>query len=223
MKKGIFIFGILLMGLGLVFAQGNGNQGDSSGCMEDAKVCDDGTIVVRVAPECNFEKCPSDSTDNVAPLSSGNYYLSEGYNLMIQNLENNRIQLKVRDSEVHTGLNITSEKIQNRTKLNVALSNGRNAEVKVMPDVASEKALERLRLNVCSDANNCSMELKEVGKGEQTKLAYELKTQRQAKFLGLFKTQMQVQSQVDAENGEIIQVKKPWWAFLASEPEEFIE
>jgi hypothetical protein len=30
---------------------------------------------------------------------------------------------------------------------------------------------------------------------------------------------MQVQAQVDAETGEIIQVNKPWWAFLAVEPE----
>jgi hypothetical protein len=31
---------------------------------------------------------------------------------------------------------------------------------------------------------------------------------------------MQVSAQVDAENGEVIAVKKPWWAFLASESEE---
>jgi hypothetical protein len=31
---------------------------------------------------------------------------------------------------------------------------------------------------------------------------------------------MQVQAQVDAENGEVIQTHKPWWAFLASESEE---
>jgi len=31
---------------------------------------------------------------------------------------------------------------------------------------------------------------------------------------------MNVEAQVDAETGEIIRVKKPWWAFLASEPAE---
>jgi len=31
---------------------------------------------------------------------------------------------------------------------------------------------------------------------------------------------MDVSAQIDAETGEIIRVKKPWWAFLASEPEE---
>jgi hypothetical protein len=31
---------------------------------------------------------------------------------------------------------------------------------------------------------------------------------------------MDVQAQVDAETGELLKVKKPWWAFLASEPQE---
>jgi hypothetical protein len=31
---------------------------------------------------------------------------------------------------------------------------------------------------------------------------------------------MQVQAQVDAENGDVILAKKPWWAFLATESEE---
>jgi len=112
------------------------------------------------------------------------------------------------------------ETVQNKTKLSATLSNGKNAEIKVMPNTASEKALERVRLKVCSEENECKIELKETGSGEQTKLAYELKTQRQSKVFGLFKAKMQVQVQVNAENGEVIKVKKPWWAFLASEPAE---
>ena len=41
-----------------------------------------------------------------------------------------------------------------------------------------------------------------------------------ARILGIFQAKMQVQAQVDAENGEVIKVKKPWWAFLATEPLE---
>ncbi|MFC1647957.1 hypothetical protein ACFL1B_00715 [Nanoarchaeota archaeon] len=33
------------------------------GCPEDARVCDDGTVVVRIAPDCEFEECPE--TDKV--------------------------------------------------------------------------------------------------------------------------------------------------------------
>ena len=65
--------------------------------------------------------------------------------------------------------------------------------------------------------------LKEVGKsgeGNETRAAYEVQAQRHFRVLALFKTKAQVKAQVDAETGEIIQVKKPWWAFLSTEPEE---
>jgi hypothetical protein len=47
-----------------------------------------------------------------------------------------------------------------------------------MPDVASKRALERLRLKNCVEEQGCSIELKEVGKGKNMKLVYELKSQR---------------------------------------------
>ncbi len=89
-----------------------------------------------------------------------------------------------------------------------------------MPDTASETALKRLRLRVCSEENNCTIELKEVGKRNQTQAAYEIQAQRHAKLFGMFRLKMQTNAQVSAETGELIRVKKPWWAFLATEPEE---
>jgi len=130
-------------------------------------------------------------------------------------------RLRVRDVEAHTSMNITQEQVQNRTQLRVHLSNGiNNAEIKVMPNTASETALARLRIRVCNESNNCTIQLKEVGTGNQTRAAYEVQAEKQAKVLGLFKTKMQVQAQIDAETGNVIQTKKPWWAFLASESEE---
>jgi len=115
---------------------------------------------------------------------------------------------------------MTQEKDQNRTKLQVHLSNGINAEIKVMPDTASEKALERLRLKVCSEENNCTLQLKEVGNGNETQLAYEVQIQRHSRILGIFGSKMEVRADVSAENGDVLDVHKPWWAFLASEPVE---
>jgi len=155
-----------------------------------------------------------------AKIIAGNYVGEGGQQIQIEQQTQNKIQLRVNDVSADCGLNLTQKQTQNKTKLETKLSNGRNAEVKVMPDTASETALARLRLKVCSEENECQIELKEVGQGEQVKLAYELKTQRQAKFLGVFQARMNVQAQVDAETGEIIRTKKPWWAFLASEPEE---
>ena len=157
---------------------------------------------------------------NQQRVRDGNYMGEGGQQMMIQQQSNNQIQLKVNGVSANCGLNLTQKQVQNKTRLETKLSNGRNAEIKVMPNTASERALERLRLKNCVEEEGCSIELKEVGQGEQAKLAYEIKTQRQSKVFGLFKKRMQVQAQVDAESGEIVQVKKPWWAFLASEPAE---
>ena len=153
-------------------------------------------------------------------VMAGNYIGEGGQQMMVQTMANNRIQLKVGGIEADCDCELTQEMVQNRTRLKMKLSNGQNSEIKVMPDTASEKALQRLRLKTCSEENGCTIELKEVAQGNQVKAAYEIKTQRQSKFLGIFRARMDVQAQVDAETGEVIRIKKPWWAFLASEPAE---
>lgn len=105
-------------------------------------------------------------------------------------------------------------------KFRFMFANGSEREVKVMPETASENALQRLRLRNCNESNNCTIELKEVGTGNQSRVTYEIRVEKSARFLGLFKTRMQVQADVDADNGEVLQVRKPWWAFMASETDE---
>ncbi|MBN2053083.1 hypothetical protein JW756_06270 [Candidatus Woesearchaeota archaeon] len=153
-------------------------------------------------------------------VSAGEYNLEDGKKLKVQEQANNRLQLTSGEVSAQTSMEMVQEQNQEKTVLKVKLSNGKNAEVKVMPDTASERALERLRLKVCSAENGCQIELKEVGQGEQVKAAYEIQAQKEARVLGLFKAKMQVKAQVDAENGEVIKSQKPWWSFLATEPEQ---
>jgi len=158
---------------------------------------------------------------NRIQVQDGTYAGEGGQMLKIQTQENNRIRLETGGISAECDCEMKQERVQNETKLYVELSNGKNAEIKVMPDTASEKALERLKLKTCSEENNCNIELKEVGKSNEDKqLAYEMQIERHSRVLGIFKSKMQVQVQVNAENGELIRVKKPWWAFLASEPAE---
>jgi len=134
--------------------------------------------------------------------------------------ERTRFRLRTDNISALTDLNITPEMIGNATRLKIRLSNGRNAEIKIMPSTASERALERLRLKVCSTENNCTIELKETGQGNDTRLTYEVQIERHSRILGIFKAKMRVRGDVDAETGEVVRVNKPWWAFLATEPEE---
>jgi uncharacterized membrane protein YkoI len=47
------------------------------------------------------------------------------------------------------------------------------------------------------------------------KIIYELQAKKETKFYGLFKTKMKIEAQVDAETGDVISTKKPWWSFLS--------
>ena len=156
---------------------------------------------------------------NQQEIKSGNYAGENGQQIKIQQQLNNRIRFEVGGITVNCSCNMTQEQIQNRTKLKVKLSNGRNAEIKIMPNTASETALQRLRLKNCDEEQGCSIELKEIGSKNQTKIVYEIRARKQSKVFGLFKTKMNIQAQVNAETREI-KIKKPWWAFLAIELEE---
>ncbi|MFA4960575.1 MAG: PepSY domain-containing protein [Candidatus Pacearchaeota archaeon] len=89
-------------------------------------------------------------------------------------------------------------------------SNGRKGEIKVMPETASSKAIERL------GQLGFTIELKEVGSKNETRIAYELIGEKEGKVLGLFNAHGKVKAYVDAKTGEIIKIKKPWWSFLST-------
>jgi len=156
--------------------------------------------------------------------NAGVYTSPEGEQIRVRELAQNRLRINIGNGSADCDcnkLNLTQEQFQNKTRLKAMLSNGRNAEVKIMPNVASERALERLRLKRCNNTEvNCSIELKEVGQGNQTKLAYEVRARKTFKILGFIKNREEVSLQLDAETGEEIQKRGPWWAFLASESEE---
>jgi hypothetical protein len=141
----------------------------------------------------------------------------DGQRVQIRERADNGMSIMAGNVSARTTMNMFEEQGQNGTKFSAQLSNGRMAQVKVMPDKASEVAIERLRLNMCSQENNCSIELREVGEGNETRTAYEVKARKEARVFGLFKTNMSVNAQVDAQSGEVIRSNKPWWAFLASE------
>jgi len=230
MRKIFFIFLVSLIALSLVLAvQGNSRTTGQQGIGPNASSNIAGSDITQAGQgrgsgsQTNTEQQTQNQGENTqlqnqvqTQVQSGTYMNQAGKKIQVQAGQGNEVKLKSGNVEAKTTMVMTQERdqVQNRTKLKVKLSNGLNAEIKVMPDTASEIALERLKAK-CED--ECTIELKEVGTGNQVKAAYEIKTQKQSKILGLFQAKMQVQAQVDAENGEIIKVKKPWWAFLATE------
>jgi hypothetical protein len=216
-KEVMFLFFMIFL-VGFVFAAGEGGQGEVTGANSEQPN-------LISAQEKNIGNDSALRERINARIENGEYVMEDGNRIKIEKRENNRIQLMDGNRSIYCDCNLSQEQIQNRTRLKVALSNGRNAEIKIMPNVASEVALERLRLRNCIAEENCTIELKEVNasreiNGTRQRLAYELQTKRESRIFGLFKAKMQVRAQVDAENGDVIAVKKPWWAFLARESKE---
>ena len=144
-------------------------------------------------------------------IQDGEYLNEMGQAMKIQS-EGNQIRLQVGEHMANCEeCNLTQEMVQNRSRIYAQLSNGNQAEIKFMPDVASERALERLQLNTCE---NCTIELKEVGSGAGTAMAYSVKTRTNAKVFGIFNTNVDAEVEVDAETGEVLRTRKPWWAVL---------
>ncbi len=119
--------------------------------------------------------------------------------------DDSQIKIKVRDVEINSGVDFEKD----GNSLKAVLSNGNKAEVKIMPDSASARAIEKL------ETKGLSIQLKEVGEGNDLSVVYEAKGNKTVKFLGLFKVRAEVEAVISAENGEILRLEKPWWYFLA--------
>src|SRR3989338_6642935 len=86
---------------------------------------------------------------------------------------------------------------------------GNVTDIKIMPDRASEIAIERLR------ALNFTVELREVSrKGNVSRIVYHARAYKDGRFIGILKLKVRVETQIDPETGEIIMTSKPWWAFF---------
>ena len=227
MKKIVTIIIIMLLSMAASFAALE-DTGNDDGINVQAKSpvrgnnVDIGTETATAAQQNQGEdKQVQDKVQSQIQVQAGDFNVEGGKQIQIRSNESNKLQLKSGNHKADTGMKLMQQTNANgEMQIKAQLSNGKNADVKVMPDAASEKALERLQMKNCNATNGCQIELKEVGEGNQTRAAYEIHVIKQSKILGLFKKKMPVQAQIDAENGEVIKSQKPWWAFLASESEE---
>ena len=48
---------------------------------------------------------------------------------------------------------------------------------------------------------------------------YNIRIEKRARFLGLFQLREEVKMQIDAETGEVVSQRAPWWSFLSADVE----
>jgi len=220
MNKGLIIASVFFVALALVLVSAEGGDGNGPGN-------DDAPMLISGNPNSGNAYGAENGSGNPAlgrEIRGFAYGISKMKNIDGDEMEIERdggMKLRIRNVTAHSEFNITGEDDEmNRTRLKIHFPNGANSEIKIMPSTASERALERLRLHACNESNNCTIQLKATGKGNETRAMYEVQAERHFKLFGLFERKAQVRAQVDAETGDISSVGKPWWSFLASQPAE---
>ena len=165
-----------------------------------AGTCPQGCTCTENAISCTLgEESPSADTIN-SETGAGSGQTEKGSSIVeiTRNKEQQTMSINVKETKAST----TAEVIIKERKLYVK-SGATEKQIKVMPNTASEIAVEKLG-NL-----GFTIELKETGN-------YELKAEKQAILLFIFPITAQVSASIDAENGKINSINKPWWSFLAS-------
>jgi uncharacterized membrane protein YkoI len=94
--------------------------------------------------------------------------------------------------------------------LYITNENGEEKLIKVMPSTASEKAIAVL------GEKFDDIEIKDMEKP-----IYELNKVKKGKFLGFIPMNMKYQAHIDADTGDVLDFKRPWYKFLTStQPDE---
>jgi len=119
--------------------------------------------------------------------------------------ENGKVKRRIRvdgdgDFEAESELEIEIED----GEIKVRMKNGDKKRVRVMPDEVAVLAIQEL------GSEDFEIKLEE----EDGEVIYSIETEKEGRFLGIFKMKMKIRGRIDPETGEFIGKKKPWWAFL---------
>ncbi len=122
-----------------------------------------------------------------------------------------RTETKTREGETFEKIKVRDVQVVGAEGelIKVKLSNGNNQDVKIMPETASQTAIDKLQ------SRDVNVELKEVGEGNNIRAVYHADTEKQVKFLGMFRVRAQLTAMINAETGEVEEFDTPWWYFLA--------
>ncbi len=120
--------------------------------------------------------------------------------------------IEVKGAEVETKLSVREETKEGVPRLKAKLSTGVEQDIIILPDEALQTALAELETT-----NNFAFELKENVEGDLRTVVFSARASKPGKFLGIFNTNIDLETLIDAETGEVIKTNRPWWTFLVTQ------
>lgn len=91
-------------------------------------------------------------------------------------------------------------------KLYAVNEDNETREIKVLPDEVRERLMERKQIE------NENISLDENG-------TYRYQVEKRARLFFLFSVKEKVEAKINSETGEVLELKNPWWSFLAKDEE----
>lgn len=86
---------------------------------------------------------------------------------------------------------------------------GKEKRIKLLPDQIKERIKERIKARL----ENESITLNENG-------TYDYDGEKKAKLFFVIPVNVEVQAKIDPETGKVLEIKNPWWSFLAKDDNE---
>ena len=119
-------------------------------------------------------------------------------------------QLRVQIEENGAVIEANGIKVKANTRVrvegNVMVSERSGKPIRVDPVQVVEQVKNQIRVQNVED-----VELVDNGQGP----VYVVKAKKEARLLGIIPVDLTVDAEINAENGAVVAVKQPWWAFLA--------
>ncbi len=221
------LFGIILSSVGVLANYGSDNKGENSGKSDNSgsgssgksESSDSGISDNKGSDDSGSSGTSADvktKTDGKSNSGTGNQRVegeikkevkAEIRSEMKDKLREEKIRIKESFDKIKTEIEIEQKDEENRTKVEIKLSDGRKKEIKIMPGRASDIAQAILQ------DRNYSLILKEIKeKNNNSKAVYYIVSNETGRFLGIFKTKVRVETEIDSETGNITKYKKKWWS-----------
>ncbi len=164
---------------------------------------------IRERQRVHFEEktgveCPNDCICTGVVMKC---VLEDGTREMKVYASSGNLIVQIKDTNIST--TVTLYKDENGTLY--IHENGKDKEIKVLPDQAKEKVKERLKQNECDDCENIKL---------NEDAMYEFNVGKKSRLFWIFPVSEKKHVEISAENGEITKFRNPWWGFLAKDSKE---
>jgi hypothetical protein len=199
----------------------NGECPDGFAISPDGKECSKILPKIIIAPKEGFKEVIFES-DNKTTIKDNNtkketvITSKDGFGVVVSIKSEGEKQAKevtIESKADSDNINISTGKILVSTNEAVEIKENKiflnKKEIKIMPDTASEKAIEKL-----GDLG-FKIELKDVSKEGVKEPTYEAVGTKEAKLFWLFNVKMKVSTNINAQTGEVSNLDYPWWSFFA--------